>query len=89
MVDIIDNESFSSKEEEEEVRPSSFEPLPLATTPSGSLSKIPISIAMLYVDPSDPPEYINIETPPSSPELNQSCISMINLTSAELRLASG
>ena len=29
-------------------------------------------MAMLYVDPSDPPEYMNIETPPSSPELNQS-----------------
>ena len=72
VVDIIDSESFSSEEEEEEVRPRPFEPLPLPTTPSGSCSKIPISMAMLYVDPSDPPEYMNIETPPSSPELNQS-----------------
>ena len=73
VVDIVDSESYSSEEpEEEEERPHPFELLPLATTPSESRSKIPISMAMLYVDPTDPPEYMSIETPPSSPELNQS-----------------
>ncbi len=73
MDDIIDSDSYSSDEPEEEgVRPRPFEPHPLATTPSETRSKIPISMATLYVDPSDPPEYMSIETPPSSPELNQS-----------------
>ena len=49
-----------------------FEPLPLATTPSESRSNIPISMATLHADSNDPPEYMTIETPHSSPELNQS-----------------
>ena len=70
MIDI-DSESHSSDESGERERPHPFEPHLLATTPSESRSKIPISMATLYVDPSDPPEYMSIETPPSSPELNQ------------------
>ena len=73
MTDIIDSDSYSSDEPEEEegIRPRPFEPRPLAATPSETRSKIPISMATLYVDPCDPPEYMSIETPPSSPELNQ------------------
>ena len=74
LVDIDDSESFSSNEEME---PRPFEPHPLTTTPPKSHSSkisrgIPISMATLYVEPDNPPEYMSIETPPSSPELYQS-----------------
>ena len=73
VTDTIDSDSYSSDEPEQEegMRPRPFEPRPLATTPSETRSKIPISMATIYADPCDPPEYMSIETPPSSPELNQ------------------
>lgn len=69
-VGIIDSDSFSS-EDDDEKRPRLFEPHPPAGTLSESRSVFPVSMATFCLDANDPPEYMSIETPPSSPELSQ------------------
>ena len=71
MDECIDSSS-SDVDDEEENRPCP-QPHPFrsssVTTHTSNISRvIPISMAALYTESDDPPEYMSIESPPSSPE---------------------